>query len=325
VSGARPRRTRGRRPLLTVAVILVAALGAVAAPSGAAPKASKCHGAAARDPKHPCFNPTRSVSPTLAHAADELGSRCALTTQKPEPICRFGTPAASATDHVALIGDSHALHWRAALDVVARHERWQAYSITVPGCLFSTAVDVMFEGAREPCVAWFRAARRWLAHHHEIHTVFVSQNSDTPIVLKPGENMIDRKVEGFRRAWSALPKSVTRLVVIRDTPTSNATALACLKRVIAAHTQRPGPTCAFARSAAIRKDAAVATILRLRSKRFRYVDLTRFFCAARLCYPVIGGTLVFRDIYGHMTREYSQSLGPYLLRRVRRATRRSDG
>lgn len=60
----------------------------------------------------------------------------------------------------------------------------------------------------------------------------------------------------------------------------------------------------------MRKDIAVATVLRVRSKRYRFVDLTRFFCGPRLCYPVIGGTLVSRDTYGHLTREYARSLEP---------------
>jgi len=301
------------------AVLLVAALGVVTVPAGIAAKPSTCRGAAARDPDNPCFNATRSVSPTLAAADLQTSSPCRPTTQKPEPICTFGVPAAKARDHIALIGDSHALHWRAALDVVANAERWEGHSITAPGCFFSTAVEVMFVGAREMCVAWFDATRRWLAAHREIHTVFVSQNADTPIDVPAGENVTDRKVEGFRAAWSALPRNVRRVIVIRDTPASGAATLDCLKRAIAARKQRPGPACAFDRATAVRKDYAVSAVMRARSTRYRYVDLTRFFCGSRACYPVIGGTLVSRDVYGHLTLEYARSLGPYLLDKVRRA------
>jgi len=302
-----------------LAVLFVAAFGVLTASAGVAADASTCRGAAARDPENPCFNATRSVSPTLARAAQESSSPCRPTTQKPEPICTFGAPVSKARDHIALIGDSHALHWRAALEVVARAERWQGHSITAPGCFFSTAVEVMFVGAREMCVAWFDATRRWLAAHREIHTVFVSQNADTPIDVPAGESMIERKVEGFRAAWSALPKNVRRVIVIRDTPASSAATQDCLKRVIAARRQRPGTACAFDRSTAVRQDIAVTAVLRARSKRYRHVDLTRFFCGPRLCYPVIGSTLVSRDTYGHLTREYAQSLGPYLLDKVRGA------
>jgi hypothetical protein len=49
----------------------------------------------------------------------------------------------------------------------------------------------------------------------------------------------------------------------------------------------------------------------------RSIDMTRFFCGARNCYPVIGASLVFRDIFGHLNQAYATSLGPYMARKVR--------
>jgi hypothetical protein len=45
------------------------------------------------------------------------------------------------------------------------------------------------------------------------------------------------------------------------------------------------------------------------------IDLTRFTCSSRLCFPVVGGVLVDRDAT-HMTRAFASTLGPYLLRRL---------
>jgi hypothetical protein len=45
--------------------------------------------------------------------------------------------------------------------------------------------------------------------------------------------------------------------------------------------------------------------------------MTRWFCDAQYCYPVIGGVLVHRD-RNHMTIDYARTLGPFLLRAVRR-------
>ena len=44
----------------------------------------------------------------------------------------------------------------------------------------------------------------------------------------------------------------------------------------------------------------------------KLVDLTRFMCDRRRCYPVVGGALVHRDV-GHMTRTFATTLAPYLL------------
>ena len=57
----------------------------------------------------------------------------------------------------------------------------------------------------------------------------------------------------------------------------------------------------------------------MNSPRVQTVDLTRFFCDARLCYPVVGGVLVLRD-NTHVTGAFSASLGPYLLQAVNRLT-----
>jgi hypothetical protein len=45
----------------------------------------------------------------------------------------------------------------------------------------------------------------------------------------------------------------------------------------------------------------------------RLLDLTDFMCTATLCPPVVGGALVLKDA-DHLTRAFSTTLGPYLLR-----------
>jgi hypothetical protein len=62
-------------------------------------------------------------------------------------------------------------------------------------------------------------------------------------------------------------------------------------------------------------DPAVAAARRMPKTRFQTVDLTRYFCDAGACFPVIGGALVQRDAT-HLTGVFSASLGPFLLRAV---------
>lgn len=299
--------------LATGAVVAVMSIASAATAAAATPA---CVGAAARDARQPCFNPTRSIAPALKDVDRVPESDCAPTRQKPEPVCTFGAPAARARGHIALVGDSHALQWRAALGVVARANRWRGYSITAPGCFLSEAVHALPEGLRAPCVRWYRSVVKWFGEHPEVDTVFVSQNAPTPVDVRPGETYLGVKVAGFRRAWTALPKTVKRVIVIRDTPITSDATVACVRRVVAAKTQRPGPACPMPRSVAVIEDTAVAAVVALGSKRYRFVDLTDFFCNRRNCYPVIGGVLVHRDI-DHITVAYSQTLGRYLLRRVR--------
>ena len=76
--------------------------------------AALCFGAASRDPEVPCVNPAleRTVSPTPARARTLPNSPCRTIVPGSPSVCRFG--AADGAETFALVGDSHAGHWRAA-------------------------------------------------------------------------------------------------------------------------------------------------------------------------------------------------------------------
>lgn len=146
--------------------------------------------------------------------------------------------------------------------------------------------------------------------------MFVSQAATTPVSTTAGNTPLEEKVDGFRRAWRALPRTVRRVIVIRDTPITTIGTFDCMRDVLAAGKEAPGPACALARPFAVSWDPAVSTVRRLQATRYRFADLTDFFCDGQRCFPVIGGALAYRD-KDHMTVRFSQSLGPYLLRKVR--------
>lgn len=70
------------------------------------------------------------------------------------------------------------------------------------------------------------------------------------------------------------------------------------------------------RSASLHADPAATAARRARGKRIVLVDMTRFFCGARVCHPVIGGALVHKD-NTHITATYGATLAPFLDRRLR--------
>lgn len=271
-----------------------------------------CFGAATRDPKRPCTNPTLRFYPDgedpYALADGAAGCRDDETR-----ACVFGTPPESAKGHFAVLGDSHALHWRGALSTIARKYSWRGYSHTAGGCFFSAAVDRFTPG----CGDWYQATLAWFNAHPEVTTVFMTANADTPVAFGAGETMRDVKVDGYKRAMLALPKTVKHVVVLRDTPASSPETFECIGRVVAAGTQEVGEACALARPLALRKDTAVLASRQLNAKRYGVIDLSRYFCGPGLCYPVVGGVLVNGDVYGHLTVSYMRTVAPYLLRAFR--------
>jgi hypothetical protein len=299
--------------LLLAALVLAFGGGDLERTAGTPPP---CYGAAALDPQEPCENPDLrfSVEPTPQEALRAPNAPCTRSTRKGlvHP-CVFGVPAEQAQRTIALIGDSHASHWRGAVAAVAEAKRWQGLSITA--CPLSKAVKRLDPPDRERCVRWKNAVFRWFRRHPEVHTVFVSQIvSPKGVVVRAGQDVRAAEIAGYARAWRSLPRSVKRVVVLRDTPHVSESTGRCIEQAVAAH-RRPGPACAVPRATALKRDTAVVAAERLASRRVRVIDMTRFFCDARLCYPVIGGVLVFKDST-HVTALYSTTLGPYLLRRV---------
>ena len=276
-----------------------------------------CLGAAARDPLRPCTNPATAttITPDLdelePHALD-LGSAGCDPTIVPG-ACVFGVPDDQATRHIAIVGDSHTVHWRAALALVAQVERWRGYSFTGTGCFFSTAAIAF----RPDCAEYLAAITGWFKDHPEVDTVFVTSNADTPVAIPAGETNASFKIAGFQAAFKALPKTVEHVVVLRDTPASTQQTFECMSRAQTAG-RRPGISCPLARETALREDLAVQAAQQLDAPRYASIDMTQYFCGRRDCYPVIGGVRVNADIFGHLTATYMRSLGPYLLRAVRR-------
>jgi hypothetical protein len=230
-------------------------------------------------------------------------------------VCAFGVAPERATGTVALVGDSHAAHWRGALEEIAQARGWRALSITRDGCPLSLAARNTADPARSLCLRWAQELLHWLGAHPEVTTVFTSSlASRRGVIPPPGESVMASAVGGYIAAWSAVPPSVTRIIVIRDNPRGSSRTLPCVAAVVAAGRRTTG-ACSLRRHHYLLPDPAVLAAHWLQSSRVQAVDLTRCFCGPRRCYPVVGGVLVYRDV-SHLTLLFSRTLGPYLLRRL---------
>lgn len=230
-----------------------------------------------------------------------------------------GVPPARAVRTAALIGDSHAAHWRPALEVVAKRKGWRVVSMSRAGCPLISATVVLPTRARvRGCARWNRAVQRWLARHREVSVVFVAQHRVQVAVAK-GRSRVRAARAGYARAWRRVLTERRHVIVLRDTPRDTPKTHACVNGAIAAGVPA-GPACAVPRSYALRPDPATLAARAVRSPRVQVADLSRVFCSARLCLPVIGGALVHRDTQ-HMTPQFVRSLTPILLTTVDRLAR----
>ncbi|HUR84716.1 MAG TPA: SGNH hydrolase domain-containing protein [Solirubrobacteraceae bacterium] len=292
-------------------------VGSASAEVVAAVTERPCFGAAARNPGQPCFDSdlTRTVFPTPDDALLEPNAPCTPYGRANLLFpCHFGATRATTNDTVALIGDSHATHWRAAVDVVAKSHNWPAISITRSGCPFSEAQVILPRDQTRNCQRWNRELLAWLNRRPDVSTIFLSHRSKAQFVRKRGLTNFETAVRGHMARWRELPDTVRNIYVIRDTPRSSAAAVDCVRRTLA-RKQPSAVLCARARGRSLRRDPAVTAARRLASPRVKVLDMTRYFCDSAHCYPVVGGALVHKDAT-HLTAIFARTLGRFMLRMV---------
>lgn len=294
-----------------VALALLLA-GLVVAPA-AATSTPACFGAAARNQAAPCHNPALdySAKPAPSWAPLELNSPChPLPYTRFPRVCWFAHRRQGSTATVALLGDSHASSWRSAVVVLARSQRWHALTLRRSSCPFNEARRTSPPSEAASCADWVQATIRWFGKHPEIHTVLVTGSAYSGVVAPPGQDEYETAVDGYRAALAALPSTVQRVVVLRDTPRSTTQTFDCVRQAIRAH-QPLTDACPLARADVQPADPAVEAAQQLGAPRFQVIDLSDFFCDPDRCFPVIGGALVYKDV-SHMTTVFGTSLGPYL-------------
>jgi hypothetical protein len=300
-----------RRVLLLI--LAAALLVAPAAATHAATKTPACFGAASRDPATPCHNPAldHSVKPSPSWAPLELNSPChPLTFTHIPRVCWFAHRKQGSLETVALVGDSHASSWRSAVVVLARAQRWHALTLRRSSCPFNEARRNSPPKESASCAQWVQATIRWFGKHPEIHTVIVTGSAYAGVVARSGQDPHAVAVEGYREALAALPPSVQRVIVVRDTPRSSVNMFDCVSSAMKAR-QSLANACTLPRSDVLPPDPGVEAAQQLGPPRFQVIDLSDYFCDVDRCHPVVGGALVYKDI-SHMTTVFGTSLGPYL-------------
>jgi peptidoglycan/LPS O-acetylase OafA/YrhL len=269
---------------------------------------SPCFGAPAMENRDRCperltAQPLAAISKTDAPWTPVPG--CRGTGSDPTVLtCYWGTGKPSRV--VALVGDSHAEHWRGALHRIAKAKNWQVVEMFNGGCPATYARSVVFERRSRDgavCRTWTAKTMvklKALAPDDIITTAYVQQNVFEPAGSGP---------DGFERVWREW-LGFTRVTVLRDIPTTaNRNGPQCL----AINDGKP-QSCANPRSAVLVDDDMMRAARAMRHE-VNLVDLSDYFCDARRCYAVIGGASVYYD-YDHMSRQFSASLAPILLRRL---------
>ena len=216
-------------------------------------------------------------------------------------VCELGD-LSSPSRTIALVGDSHTLHWGAAFDVLGRALGWRIVVSTKRSCPFTATTRVVegeTAGWDEICSGVNTDLVEMLIARGDVDAVVTS-------AFGSAYGWQGDPASGLARVSAQLAAAGIPLVVIRDVPLvkDKQNSPACLE-------QFTDPlTCSLPRADALAPDPYADAA---RAVGIPVLDLTDEFCDAEWCYAIVGDVVVYAD-YSHLSYEYSTLLAPALYR-----------
>jgi peptidoglycan/LPS O-acetylase OafA/YrhL len=256
----------------------------------------------------------KGITAAIADIADMPRDPCVSLGRSTEVrTCIFGDPT-SSTD-VVLFGDSHAIQWFNALQLVARQANWRLVTVVKSGC---SASDI---GANTGAEA--DTCRRWRAKALQtistLRPALVFAGSFTAGFGRAKNEWSDPGLErltlGTRATLDPLTRAGLSVVLFRDTPLPPFNVPTCLARS-ALHPWFGLHSCEFDRATALSSSVFDAEKTAAAGMpRVHFLDLTDEFCRADVCPPILHNMIVYRD-ENHLTGTFASSLAPAVAARL---------
>jgi hypothetical protein len=249
-----------------------------------------------------------SPIPPLAALKNDLpaayGERCHVPVKSSDvKPCRLGDP--NGTQHIVLVGDSHAANWIPALDAAASARGWRLETHTKSGCS-PLKLDVTLRGqAYEACSTWGKQVLAWLLEQRPEVVVFTQSVGQRLFPNERDDPMGDMTL-ALKDVWSDLLAAGIKVVAIRDTPRLPFDPDECLDDTACAASLDD----IFPRADPIPMAAAEMGV--------PLIDMTDAFCTSTSCPVVIGNIVVWRDRH-HLTATFSRTIGAVLGDRIHQA------
>ncbi|MGY0560318.1 acyltransferase family protein [Luteimonas sp. A277] len=259
------------------------------------------------------FDPAVPFAPQPLQAAKDQalayrdGCIASLTNSEVRE-CRYGNKVAER--HILIVGDSHAVHWIPALDVIAHRRGWKLTVITKSACpMARIEMEAGLTDQMQSCIDWNRTAiEQVIAYQPDVVVFAHSWGSMTGIGDTRTEGA-QQVAEWIETLWQELQQGGSSIIAIRDTPRMKQLPSECMAAAGATSLE-----CANPRSAAI-PPVDPLVIAAERNDSALLVDMTDYICGPELCEPVVGNVFVWRDTH-HLTASYAETLATPLEKKI---------
>ncbi len=272
-----------------------------------------CVGAAAVQPDGSiCSNPTFAgvVIPPVDLAAQDTMvhayPKCPGETQGSSEarICALGDTTSKIK--VALVGDSHANQYAAALDVIGKQQHWSVDVIAKGGCPLTYAQRVQNAPLTAACEKWVGAVVTYL-DKHDYKLIVISMKSGVEWHSKANYPTEPTPIAGTKQLLEDISATRIPVIYIKDNPKPLGSMEQCLS---ATQGKNPGK-CAVARANAFEDEPALTAITQINIPLITVANFDDVFCGKTECLPIIGNVVVYRDD-NHLTNTFVKTLAPRL-------------
>ena len=303
-------------------VVDLRATSAEALERQAVAEGATCFGAAAlRDPG--CEPPLGdAVTPDPAVAFQQFrysAERDCLVEPRSDGliVCEYGDPDAEV--HIALLGDSHALSWLPALQVLVAERDWRVSTYMRGSCPVNPAELDWFDGYQAAlCSDWAASVIADVESDETIDLIVTTASYTYDWQPAGGLSSFETGVAGYAEAWSAFAEAGIPVLALRDTPRLADDVLQCIASGsdtcgqpravvtdVAALSDKPEAPMVAAVDAVGRGDVVLA-------------DPVDELCGPETCEAVVGNVVVFVD-GSHLSQTYARTAAPFLEDQIDRA------
>ena len=242
-----------------------------------------------------------NIKPTLGRAAGDadniLNKGCSRDHYgETVPVCYYGKKGGT---RIVLLGDSHALHWMPALDLIGKAYNYEIIPIAKVNCAF---MDVKLYAYR--LGHSYTSCTKWRAN---VVTKIAQLNPALVIVSqtwyreegKPNEIRPQYYADAIGRMLDKIPYPT---LIFSDTPFGQNNIPTCLAR-----NRSNVAKCVVTKAAAYGERGHTRDLLLAQQRNLPVFDFTQALCPGTKCAPIIDGRVVYHD-HHHLTTTMSKYL-----------------
>lgn len=232
--------------------------------------------------------------------------------------CIYGDTTSKTT--IALFGDSHALSWFPAMNILAKKNGWKLLSLTMSACSPSDIPgwNPSNNSVMKNCTIWRADSLKRIAAAKPLIVVVAGTRGfatvDTQGHLLKGQARTDAWRAGMKRTVDQLKLASKNVIYIADAPQSLVDPPVCLS----AHPKN-ALECATPIVRAIASDWIAQETAMTIQEKISFIDPGLWICPTSPCPVILGNLLIYMD-GGHLTATFSAALVGRLRKAISIAT-----